>query len=297
MQETSSPSQNIVYSCKWPPLSQSQIRDTIHHLDIAVFFQHKNISSEARLSLDQSLSPVIHQTRMALDIDLSSSPFPVRTPSQSAVRSAYQLRIRQPRRALLLPILTFLFLLYLSSCSTHTQFTVTSSSPSSRSVLQQRIVHLINNHHVLRNLTLFSASLVIGPFFCGYYDHSLVIAFAWKTFVYSNKQWRATFWMDIRMWSYYVCLLCLLPLILYSFLHCQIPSFKSVYNLGLFYFIEGLCIFIPFLTAIIVMGLMICNYPFSVSIFSLNMTWTPLLTVIHVFRSCKRNRIVFRKSL
>ena len=232
-----------------------------------------------------------------MEIDLSSSPFPVRTPSPSADRSAYQLQISQPRRALLLPILTFFFLLFLSAYSTYTEFVATSSPSSSRSTFQQRIAHFVHDYHVLWGLTLFSASLVVGPFFFGYYHQSLTIAFAWKTFIYSDNHWKSTFWMDIRMWSYYLCLFCLLPLILYAFLHCQIPSFKSVYNLGLFYIAEGLCIFIPFLTATIVIGLMICNYPFSVSMLSLNMTWTPLLTIIYTIRSCKRKRIIFRKSL
>ena len=275
--------------CLWDP---SVLSPTNHTITLTLFYEEDG-------SIPNS-AQTIQTIQKKVEINLASPFLPSPQPSPSAVYAAHQLQVIRPRRALLFPLFTFLVLIVLLLLrllfrSDDRRDHISFFQP--HSPLYQRWTHFSHNQSVLLGLTLFSISLLIGPFLCGPLQHSFIIACAWGTVIYAEGKWRYTFWMDIRVWSYYFCLICLLPLIAYVWLHCQVPSFRSMPMLILFYTAEGLCALVPLVASVVVMGLMMCNYPLPVFLLSLNMMWVPFLTTVYTLRHCKRTRLLTRKLI
>lgn len=282
--------------CLWDP---SILSPTNHTIMLTLSYEEDGSNPNSARTI-QTIRTIrtIRTIQKKVEFNLAFLSLPSPQPSPSATHSAHQLQVIQPRRALLLPLFSVLALivtplLRLLCRSDDCCKRISLFQPLS--LLYQRWIHFSHNRSVLLGLTLFSIALLVGPFLCGPLQHSFIIACAWGTVIYSEGKWRYAFWMDIRVWSYYLCLICLLPLIAYVWLHCQVPSFRSMPMLMLFYTVEGLCAFVPLVTSVIIMGLMMCNYPLPVLLLSLNMMWTPFLATVYTLRHCKRSRLLTRK--
>ena len=260
----------LIASWPWNP---SLLTGT-HLLTVTVVFEE---ATEILLSRNGDHSPIC-TTYQSFSIHLLSTPSSDVSP---ATKAAVRKLETEPIQSTLLQLFLLFFFLYL--------FLLPAPAWSSRLRLFQR------NRPLVLLFLLATAALVGGVFVGGKMEDGFVVAFQWGSFSRVGGKWEYAHWRDVSLWNMYECILCVVPLFLYSIIQVRKSSVPDKPWLHL---LKWICLALPAAFAAVMWVLFLGNIPLNCVLFSINALWLPPFLLMETVKlsqkshSCK-NSIVF----
>ena len=260
----------LIASWPWNP---SLLTGT-HLLTVTVVFEE---ATEILLSRNGDRSPIC-TTYQSFSIHLLSTPSSDVSP---ATKAAVRKLETEPIQSTLLQLFLLFFFLYL--------FLLPAPAWSSHLRLFQR------NRPLVLLFLLATAALVGGVFVGGKMEDGFVVAFQWGSFSRVGGKWEYAHWRDVSLWNMYECILCVVPLFLYSIIQVRKSSVPDKPWLHL---LKWICLALPAAFAAVMWVLFLGNIPLNCVLFSINALWLPPFLLMETVKlsqkshSCK-NSIVF----